>query len=88
MKLTTVEETKSTVASVTLTESDNLVYSSYYLKMELTQDQLRQMAQHKVTDMKFPDLHGGSRSFTDKELRNRFQKFMIEGAKCMLGQSK
>lgn len=85
IELKTINDSKSTVASMTMSESDNLVYSTYFLKMEVTPEHLQKMAAYKVTDLRYPDLHGGSRSLSDKELRNKWQRLIMDGSKCMLG---
>lgn len=84
INLFTNAETKSAVSSMTITDSDNITFSTYFLTMDVTPDQLKKLSTSKITDMRIPDLHGGSRSYDSKELRNKFQRFVMEGAKCIL----
>jgi hypothetical protein len=84
INLLTNVETKSAVSSMTISDSDNITFSTYFLTMDVSQDQLRKLSASKITDMRIPDLHGSSRSYDSKELRNKFQRSVMEGAKCIL----
>jgi hypothetical protein len=83
IKMYTLLETQSVVSSTTFTESSNIVSSTYFIKTEITIEQLKKLAASKVTFMQFPDLHGGLQTYSSKELRNKFERFLMEGAKCL-----
>lgn len=83
IKMRTLFETKSVVSSTSFSESSNVVSSTYFIKTEITDDQLKKLATSKVTHMQFPDLHGGLQTYSSKELRNKFERFLMEGAKCL-----
>lgn len=83
IKMHTLFETKSVVSSTTFNESNNIISSTYFIKTEITSEQLKKLATSKVTDMQFPDLHGGLQTYSSKELRNKFERFLMEGAKCL-----
>lgn len=84
IKMNTVLETQSVVSSTSINESNNVISSTYFIKTEITNDQLKKLATSKVTHMQFPDLHGGLQTYSSKELRNKFERFLMEGAKCLL----
>lgn len=84
IKMNTVLETQSVVSSTSINESNNVISSTYFIKTEITNDQLKKLATSKVTYMQFPDLHGGLQTYSSKELRNKFERFLMEGAKCLL----
>lgn len=86
IKMTTVLDSKSGVSSTTLDADNNVTFSMYYLKMEITNEQLKQLAKFKVTNIQIPDLHGGVQTLGTKELRNKFERFLFEGAKCLTGE--
>ncbi|HOX84308.1 MAG TPA: hypothetical protein PLJ60_16375 [Chryseolinea sp.] len=83
IKLVTVLDSRSVVSSTTINESNNMTSSTYFLKMEITGEQLKQLAKFKVSNMQIPDLHGGIQTYGIKELRNKFERFLFEGAKCL-----
>ncbi|MCE2994914.1 MAG: hypothetical protein ACK5RG_16395 [Cyclobacteriaceae bacterium] len=83
IKMHTLFETKSVVSSTSFSESSNVVSSTYFMKTEITNEQLKKLATSKVTHMQFPDLHGGLQTYSSKELRNKFERFLMEGAKCL-----
>lgn len=83
IKMNTLLETQSVVSSTSINESNNVISSTYFIKTEITNDQLKKLATSKVTHMQFPDLHGGLQTYSSKELRNKFERFLMEGAKCL-----
>jgi hypothetical protein len=83
IKLTTLLDSKSAIISTTIDTDNNVTSSVYFLKMSISTDQLKQFAKAKVSSIKLPDLHGGFQIYGTKELRNRFERFLFEGAKCL-----
>lgn len=83
IKMATVLDARSAVSNTNI--AGNIVtFSTYFLKMEVNAEQLKKLADNKVSDMQFPDLHGSVQTYDTKELRNRFERFLQEGAKCLL----
>lgn len=82
-KLLTTDDIRSTTSSTSIGESNNVMFSTYYIKAFVSIDQLKQMAKFKITDLRYPDLNGGSKQYNEKELRDKFEKFLMEGAQCM-----
>ncbi len=82
IKMTTKLDARSAVSNTNIGTSI-VTFSTYFLKMEVGADQLKKLANNKVSDMQFPDLHGGVQTYDSKELRNRFERFLLEGAKCL-----
>lgn len=84
IKLTSLNDARSAVQSITLSDSDNMTFSQYYLRMEITPEHLQKLAKFRLTDLRYPDLHGSSRSLDDEQLGNKWQRLVMDGAKCIL----
>ncbi len=63
-----------------------IVYSEYYLKTEITVEQLQKMASSPIAVLRFPDLHGATIDYKADDMRKAYRKSFTEGAKCMLGK--
>lgn len=61
-------------------------YSEYFLKAEITVSQLQKLASFNITDLRYPNLHGGNRDEKAKDLRKGFRQAFMKGAKCILGE--
>ncbi|TXH30842.1 MAG: hypothetical protein E6Q96_01185 [Cyclobacteriaceae bacterium] len=83
IKLLTSDDVRSS-SSTTSTGGGNVVFSTYYVKAFVSQKHLEQMAKFRITDLRYPDLNGGVKQYDNKELRNKFEKFLMEGAQCMM----
>lgn len=85
IRLETSHETLSVpYIAVPEVDGNDIVFSAYYPKANLSRDQLTLLAKSKVTHLHCPDLYGGIKRFNDKELRNKWQQYLMEGAQCML----
>jgi hypothetical protein len=85
IKMFTILDARSTVSKTTINADNSVTFSTYFLKMEITDEQIKKLAKFKVTHMQFPDLHGGLQTYDSRELRNKFERFLLEGAKCLTG---
>lgn len=84
IKTSTMLEVRSAVSTSTIDADNSMTFSMYYLKMEITAEQLKQFSKFRVTNMRIPDLHGGFVTYGTKELRNKFERFLFEGAVCLM----
>ena len=84
IKATTIADIRSGVSTSTIDANNSVTFSMYYLRMEITAEQLRQFAKFKVVNMRIPDLHGSILTLGTKELRNKFERFLFEGAACLV----
>lgn len=85
IKLLTLSDTRSVPYIIPDPDpKQQLVFTAYYLKVILNAEDLNKLAKHKVTHLHCPDLYGGIKRFNDKELRNKWQQYLMEGAQCIL----
>lgn len=84
VRLHTFSEASSTVGA-SGASGFTTTYSEYYLKMEITVEQLQKLASFKITDLRYPNLHGGNTDDKASDLRKGFRKSFMKGAKCILG---
>nr|WP_294859005.1 hypothetical protein [uncultured Fluviicola sp.] len=84
IRLYTLNETSSTVGTANAS-GFAMTYSEYYLKMEITVEQLQKLASFKITNLRYPNLHGGNTDDEADDLRKGFRKSFMQGAKCILG---
>jgi len=59
------------------------IYTNYYYPIQLSKDQVKQLATSKVVLIRYPDTQGGTRDFEPKGLTKKLADVLQKGALCI-----
>ncbi len=63
------------------------VYTAYTFVFYITPEQLKKLADHRLTAVRYPDANGEKLDIFLKGKRNKYSKAVQEGGQCIIGHS-